>query len=67
MLDYARSRGRISSTEAADLSGVTAPHAAQMLAKLEETGHLAGSRPNRRGRGFHYVPDPASDTVDGAA
>ena len=66
MLDYARSRGRISSTEAADLSGVTAPHAAQMLAKLEETGHLAGSRPNRRGRGFHYVPDLASDTAGAA-
>jgi ATP-dependent DNA helicase RecG len=56
MLDYARARGRISSTEAADLAGVTASHAAQMLAALADAGHLVGSRPNRRGRGFHYVP-----------
>ena len=56
MLDYARARGRISSTEAADLTGVTASHAAQMLAALADAGHLDGSRPNRRGRGFHYVP-----------
>ncbi len=56
MLGYARARGRISSTEAADLTGVTASHAAQMLAALADAGHLDGSRPNRRGRGFHYVP-----------
>ena len=56
MLDYARARGRISSTEAADLTGVTASHAAQVLAALADAGHLDGSRPNRRGRGFHYVP-----------
>ena len=56
MLDYARARGRISSTEAADLAGVTASHAAQMLAALADAGHLVGSRPNRRGRGFHYIP-----------
>ena len=56
MLDYARVRGRISSTEAADLAGVTASHAAQMLAALADAGHLVGSRPNRRGRGFHYLP-----------
>ena len=56
MLDYARARGRISSTEAADLTGFTASHAAQMLAALADAGHLDGSRPNRRGRGFHYVP-----------
>ena len=56
MLAYARARGRISSTEAADLAGVTASHAAQMLAALADAGHLVGSRPNRRGRGFHYLP-----------
>lgn len=56
MLDYARARGRISSSEAADLAGVTASHAAQMLAALADAGHLVGSRPNRRGRGFHYLP-----------
>ena len=58
MLEYAQARGRISSTEAADLAGVTASHAAQMLAALAEAGHLVGSRPNRRGRGFLYVPAP---------
>ena len=56
MLDYARARGRVSSTEAADLAGVTASHAGQMLAALADAGHLVGSRPNRRGRGFHYLP-----------
>ena len=55
MLDFARSRRRISSTEAADLAGVTPAHAAQVLAALAEDGHLAASRPNRRGRGFHYI------------
>ena len=56
ILDFARARGRVSSTEAADLSGVTASYAAQLLAALADTGYLVGSRPNRRGRGFHYLP-----------
>ena len=56
ILDFARARGRVSSTEAADLAGVTASHAAQMLAALAAAGHLVGSRANRRGRGFHYIP-----------
>ena len=56
ILDFARSRGRVSSTEAADLTGVAASYAAQILAALADTGLLVGSRPNRRGRGFHYLP-----------
>lgn len=61
MLDFAVSRGRISSTEAADLTGVTPSHASQVLSALSDAGYLVGSRPNRRGRGFHYVPAPPSD------
>ena len=61
MLDFAVSRGRISSTEAADLTGVTPSHASQVLSALADAGNLVGSRPNRRGRGFHYVPVPSSD------
>ena len=56
ILDFARARRRISSTEAADLTGVTASYAAQMLIALADAGHLVGSRPTRRGRGFHYLP-----------
>ena len=55
ILDFATARGRVSSTEAADLTGVTASHAAQVLAALADAGHLVGSRPNRRGRGYHYI------------
>ncbi len=56
LLDWARRRGRISSTEAADLAGVTVPYAGRLLADLARRGLLAGSRPNGRGRGFHYLP-----------
>ena len=56
LLDWARRRGRVSSTEAADLAGVTVPYAGKLLTDLARRGLLAGSRPNGRGRGFHYLP-----------
>ena len=59
ILNWAKSRGRVSSTEAADITGLTVPYAGKLLAKLNEYGQLRGSRPNNRGRGFHYLPiDP---------
>lgn len=53
---WAKARGRISSTEAADLADITPGYANQRLAALAREGHIAPSRANRTGRGFHYVP-----------
>ena len=59
ILDWARSRGRVSSTEVADLTGHTVVYSGRLLLSLAEEGHLVGSRPTRIGRGFHYLPaDP---------
>lgn len=56
LIDWARSRGRISSTEVVDLTGVSTPYAGTLLTNLEASGVLKGGRPNRLGRGFFYVP-----------
>lgn len=55
-LAFANARRRISSTEAADLLGLSVPYAGKLLAALSDDGLLAPSRPNRVGRAFHYVP-----------
>lgn len=61
ILDWARSRGRVSSTEVADLTGLTVVYAGRRLSALAEEGLLMGSRPSKIGRGFHYLPvDPAA-------
>lgn len=59
ILHWARGRGRASSTEVADLSGVTPSYAGRLLSDLEEEGLLVGSRGHKRGRGFHYLPTSA--------
>ena len=56
ILDWSRARGRISSTEVADLTGLSKVSAGRLLTGLADAGHLEGSRPRRRGRGFFYVP-----------
>ncbi len=56
ILDWARSRGRVSSTEVADLTGLTVVYAGKLLASLEDNELLTGSRQKRIGRGFHYLP-----------
>ena len=56
VLDWAQVRGRVSSTETADLTCVTVAYAGTILTRLADEGHLVGSRPQRVGRGFHYVP-----------
>ena len=58
VLDWARSRGRVSSTEAADLIDVSVLTAGRRLAALAGDGLLVPSRPNGTGRGFHYLPAP---------
>lgn len=57
-VDWARGRGRASSSEIADLTAISVKSAGNLLAGLEAEGHLAPGRPNRRGRGFFYVPAP---------
>lgn len=49
-------RGRISSTEAADLTGVTVQTAGSDLTSLEAAGALRPVRASKRGRDFHYLP-----------
>ena len=53
VLDLARRRGRVSSTEVADLIDVSIPTAGKRLAALAGEGMLVPSRPNGTGRGFH--------------
>jgi ATP-dependent DNA helicase RecG len=60
VLEWARSRGRVSSTEAADIMGVSGTSAGALLTKLEEDGTLRPGRETRRGRGFFYVPAEAA-------
>ena len=61
MLDWSRRRGRVSTTEAADLTGLSAVSAGRLLTGLARAGHLKGNRAVRRGRGYHYVPVGAED------
>lgn len=56
ILRWAVGRGRVSSSEASDISGVSQNYANTLLQKLEEDGLLDPSRPQRRGRGFFYRP-----------
>jgi len=56
ILAWARSRGRVSSTEIADLIRVSVPHAGKLLTSMEEEGLLNSGRKNKVGRGFYYVP-----------
>ena len=58
LLDWARHRGRVSSTEAADLIDVSVLTAGRRLAGLAADRLLLPSRPNGTGRGFHYLPEP---------
>lgn len=56
ILSWARARGRVSSTEVADLVGVSVPYAGQLLGGMEDDGALRPGRAQRLGRGFFYVP-----------
>ena len=56
ILDWSRARGRVSTTEVADLTGLSKVSAGRLLTGLADSGHLKGGRPTRKGRGFFYVP-----------
>lgn len=59
ILGWSRARGRISTIEVADPTGLGKVSSGKLLGALADAGHLEGSRPMRRGRGFFYVPaDP---------
>lgn len=56
ILDWAVARGRVSTTEIADLTGLSVPYVGSLLSGLEDEGSLAPGRENKLGRGFFYVP-----------
>ena len=56
VLEWSRARGRVSSTEVADLTELSKVSAGKLLTRLEAAGHFKAGRPGRRGRGFFYVP-----------
>ena len=56
ILGWARSRGRVSTTEVADMTGLSVPYAGSLLTALEDEGLLSPGRENKIGRGFFYVP-----------
>lgn len=59
VLAWARARGRVSSTEVADLTGLSVPSSGALLTSMAEDGVLAPGRENKLGRGFFYIPvDP---------
>lgn len=51
---YARSRGRISSTELGSILNVSATNVGSILKTLTKEGQLTPSSPSGRGQGFHY-------------
>jgi ATP-dependent DNA helicase RecG len=53
---WARARGRVSTTEIADMTGLSVPYVGGLLTSLEEEGLLVPGRENKRGRGFYYLP-----------
>ncbi|MFN3217695.1 MAG: DUF5635 domain-containing protein [Acidimicrobiales bacterium] len=56
ILSCARHRGRVSSTEVADLLGLSIVRAGQILTSLEERGDLSPGKEIKAGRGFFYTP-----------
>jgi ATP-dependent DNA helicase RecG len=56
ILSWARHRGRVSSTEVADLLGLSIVRAGQILTNLEERGDLSPGKEIKAGRGFFYTP-----------
>ncbi len=56
ILEWAHARGRVSSTEVADLTQLSVVRAGQILTELEDRGDLARGKEVKLGRGFFYVP-----------
>ncbi|MCY4133708.1 MAG: putative DNA binding domain-containing protein [bacterium] len=56
--DWAARRGRVSSTEVADLTGLSVLTSGRRLSALADDGLIRAAQSARTGRGFHYVPEP---------
>ncbi len=56
ILAWASARGRVSSTEVADLVNLSQPWAGTVLTSMVEDGLLEQGRNHKAGRGFYYVP-----------
>ena len=56
LVAWASARGRITSTIAADLAGISTRQASSRLRMLADDGSLLPGRQNGTGRGFHYLP-----------
>ncbi len=63
ILDWVRRRGRASSTEVSDLTGLSVPYAGKLLSDLADRGLLMGSRPEKGGRGYHYLPASGQESA----
>lgn len=55
-LAWARERGRISSSEYCEMTGVSGATAVKRLKELADEGLVTPSSESGRGRGFHYLP-----------
>lgn len=65
-MEWAEARGRVSSTELSDLTGVHTSTAGRMLNALADEGLLTASSDVRGGRGFHYMyAATAQDAIPG--
>ncbi|WP_432507358.1 ATP-binding protein [Kineococcus arenarius] len=53
--DWAKNRGRVSTTELGSIVGASPTNVGAVLKALEAEGSLAPSRPVRRGPGFYYT------------
>ncbi|MDE0701133.1 MAG: putative DNA binding domain-containing protein [Acidimicrobiaceae bacterium] len=56
IIDWANQRGRVSSTEVSDLTGLSVLTSGRRLSALAEEGLIRPARAVRAGRGFHYLP-----------
>ncbi len=65
-LDWARARGRVSTTELASVVGAHATNVGSVLRGLEDQDLLRPSRESRTGPGFHYLPTEGPSAPEGS-
>lgn len=61
VMAWARHRGRVSSSELADIGGVSVQTASAALRHMADAGALIPAGTQRTGRGFHYRPGPGDE------
>lgn len=60
-LDWARTRGRVSTTELGSVFGIKPQATNRLLQSLRDQDLLRPSRPSGTGRGFYYLPVPPGE------